>query len=327
MHELCCCKEPKAKMLKIKVAIIGAGYMAAEHMKAFADIEAVTIAGIFSRTRSKAENLAAGFPGTLVCDSIEELYHKTHAEIVIITASITSVKNISAQCFQYPWACFFEKPLGLNLEEAIEIHTNAELHSANAFVLLNRRHYASTAMVMEDMMKMDGSRLIHVQDQEDINAQLEAGTPQPIIDNWMYANAIHLVDYFSFLGRGGIKKVENIVKWDPAHPGFVIASILYESGDIGMYEAVWNAPGPWAVSITTHARRWEMKPLEQAAYQDYRSRTWVPMVSVSEDNRFKPGLRKQAQEVVNAATGKTHSLPTFAEALDTMRLVSAIYRR
>lgn len=312
-------------MSKVKVAIIGAGYMAAEHMKAFADIAEVTIAGIFSKTRGKAENLAASFPDTVVYDSIEELYYKTKADVVIITASITSTKNISAECFKYPWVCFFEKPLGLNLEEAVEIYENAQILSANAFVLLNRRHYASTGVVISDMKNVPGKRLIHVQDQEDIHAQREAGTPGLIIDNWMYANAIHLIDFFSFMGRGSIMEVQNIVKWGPANPGFVIASILYTSGDIGMYEAVWNAPGPWAVSITTNARRWEMKPLETAAYQDYRSRTLIPMSLDTHDTRFKPGLRKQAEQVVNMVTGKAHSLPSLKDALDTMRLVNAIY--
>ena len=42
-----------------KIAIIGAGYMAEEHIRAFSDIEDVVVAGIFSRTRSKAEPLQA----------------------------------------------------------------------------------------------------------------------------------------------------------------------------------------------------------------------------------------------------------------------------
>ena len=42
----------------LKVAIIGAGYMAKEHIKAFQDIKNVQIIGIYSRTYLNAQNLA-----------------------------------------------------------------------------------------------------------------------------------------------------------------------------------------------------------------------------------------------------------------------------
>ena len=44
---------------EVKVAFVGAGYMAEEHMRAFAGLPGVIIAGIHSRTRARAEKLAA----------------------------------------------------------------------------------------------------------------------------------------------------------------------------------------------------------------------------------------------------------------------------
>ena len=43
----------------VKVAYVGAGYMAKEHIKAFADMPEVALAGIYSRTRERAEGLAS----------------------------------------------------------------------------------------------------------------------------------------------------------------------------------------------------------------------------------------------------------------------------
>ena len=42
---------------KIKVAFIGAGNMAKEHIKAFSSLENVELTGIFSRTKEKSEAL------------------------------------------------------------------------------------------------------------------------------------------------------------------------------------------------------------------------------------------------------------------------------
>ena len=47
-------------MTDTRVAIVGAGAMAREHIRAFADVPRVTVCGIHSRTREKAEKLAAG---------------------------------------------------------------------------------------------------------------------------------------------------------------------------------------------------------------------------------------------------------------------------
>jgi predicted dehydrogenase len=310
---------------KIRVAFIGAGYMTTEHMKAFVDIDEISIAGIFSKTRSKAEKLTELYPGAIVCDSIHELYEKTKAAIVVVSVPEMVVAGIAAECFQYPWMCLFEKPLGLNLPEAEKIDALARQSASKVFVLLNRRHYASTKAVLADAENMQGSRLIYVQDQEDIKVQYEKGTPKLLIDNWMYANAIHVIDYFCFLGRGEITKVDNIVPWDPANPQYVISKIEYASGDIGMYQAIWNAPAPWIVSVTSSFRRWEMRPLEQATYQDYGSRRSNQIEPDTWDTQFKPGLREQAEQAVNAFKGLPNTMPSLTESLVTMKLIHKIY--
>ena len=55
--------------LTLKVAFVGAGYMATEHMRAFASLPDVEIAGIYSRTRERAEKLAALYGGSLTLDT------------------------------------------------------------------------------------------------------------------------------------------------------------------------------------------------------------------------------------------------------------------
>jgi predicted dehydrogenase len=312
-------------MSKIKIAFVGAGYMTSEHMKAFADIAEVEMAGIFSRTKSKAEALAALYPGVQVCDSLEELYTRTKADIVVVSVPIPVVAETASKCFNYPWICLFEKPLGLNLTEANAIADEANRTNARVFVLLNRRQYASTKAVLSDLEKQQGTRLIQVNDQEDIKVQRANGSDPLLYDHWMYANAIHVIDYFCFLGRGAITGVENIVKWNPSDPGYVIAKIEYSSGDIGLYQAIWNAPAPWSVAVNTPARRWELKPLEQAAYQDYGSRKPNSVEAVQWDTQFKPGLREQAQQALNAFKKIPHTLPTLIDSLTTMQLVHAIY--
>lgn len=309
----------------IKVAFIGAGYMTTEHSKAFADIKNVSLCGIYSRTRSRAEALAANYSGLICCDSISELYKTCRPDIVVISVPELSVKLICEEAFQYPWTCLVEKPAGYNYEDAEAICRLADKHNTTVYVALNRRHYSSTRNVLTEMAAIEGKRLIHVYDQENPKAALAAGQPQKVVENWMYANSIHLVDYFNFMGRGRIVSIDNLITYDPSKPSFVLSKLEYDSGDVGIYECVWNAPGPWSVVINTQSKRWEMRPVEQATYQLYGSRKQEPLPVHDWDSQFKPGIRLQAQECVNAVMGLKHNLPTVKDAFNSMKLIKAIY--
>ena len=307
------------------VAVIGAGAMAEQHISAFVDIPGVEVAGIHSRTRPKADRLAEEFGISKVCDSVAELYHKTSADLLVVAVSVLSVRDVCAEAFQFPWTCLIEKPVGYDLAEAEEIAAEACKLGRQAFVALNRRHYSSTKAVTADLAEDGEPRLIHVQDQEDLSAAVASGQPEQVVQNWMYANSIHLVDYLRVFGRGEVTSVQPIIRWDPELPRFVVAKVTFSSGDIGLYEAIWNGPGPWAVTVTTQTKRWELRPLEQAAYQPRGSRKLQPVALHEWDTSFKPGFRAQAEAAVRAVKGQANGLPSLEEALASMRLVHQIY--
>jgi predicted dehydrogenase len=311
--------------LVCKVAFVGAGYMTSEHLKAFKDMKNVELVGIFSRTKSRAEKLAFDFGIADVFDSISAMYEVTKADLVVISVPELSVRDVCLEVFKHPWKSLIEKPVGYDLADAQLILEKAKISNSQSFVALNRRHYSSTQIVLADLFKQEGPRVIHVYDQEDQIAARLAGQPELVVKNWMYANSIHVIDLFSILGRGVVISVTPIIKWIPETPKFVMAKIQYDSGDIGIYEAVWNAPGPWAVTVSTKHKRWEMRPLEQAMSQASGSRRSELQVSHEWDKKFKPGLRYQAAEAVKAAQNLHHSLPTLSDAINSMRLIKAIY--
>lgn len=309
-----------------KVAIVGAGYMAREHIRAFQDVENARVVGIMSRTREQATALAEEFRIPQVCDSIVEMYDATKAELVVVTVPELEANRVSCACFEHPWTVLMEKPAGYNLEDAEEIANIAEEKERRAFVALNRRFYSSTQAALADLQGNASPRFIRVQDQEDTKRALEAGQPKLVVDNWMYANSIHVIDYFCLFGRGEIVAVEPIIPWQGEGTRIVAAKVQFDSGDVGLYEGVWNGPGPWSVSISTPEKRWEMRPLEQAAYQLAGQRKLEMAAVHAWDQGFKPGLRLQAQEATRTAlgNGKT-SLPTLDDGLRTMRLVRDIF--
>lgn len=312
-------------MSSISVAFIGAGAMAREHIRAFADLPGVTLAGIHSRTRATAEALAAQHGIMHVCDSIAELHARTGAALVISTVSVAAHHAITLECLAYPWTVFIEKPPGLTPAETAALAAAARGQGRALYVGFNRRFLSSTQAALADLTAVSGRRYIHVQDQQNQAFAAQIGHPPAVVANWMYVNSIHTIDYLRVFGRGRVTQVTPIFPFDPQSPGIVAAALTFESGDQGFYEAIWDGPGPWAVSISTPAVRWELRPLEEAAFQRQGERARHAVEVSPQDRAFKPGFRAQAEAVVRAVQGDSSVLPDIHDALETMRLIERIY--
>jgi predicted dehydrogenase len=308
-----------------RVALVGSGAMGREHARAFSAIENVRVTGIYNRSRMKAEALARELGEMEVYDDIEALYVQSRADLVVIAVPELSIASVIDACLRFPWAILMEKPVGYNVADGEAIAARAKEAGARVMVGLNRRFLSSTRAALDDLRDDPGRRFIHVQDQQSLESARAVGQPEEVVRNWMYANSIHLVDYLPLFGRGTAVEVERIAPWRPDSPGVVLAALRFSSGDLGLYEAIWHGPGPWACTITTSRRRWEMRPLEQAAFQNAGERKVQQIGPDPWDYEFKPGFRRQAEEVIAALDGRPSAVPDIAEAMRTMRLIRDIY--
>ncbi len=306
-----------------RVAMIGAGNMAREHLKAFADIRQVRFAGITSRTRSRAEALAQEFGIQMVVDNVAELADlKPH--LVIITVNAEHVHEVVKECCGYPFAILAEKPVGMSLQQYMETMSVVRRSGAMVFIALNRRLHASTRYLLTELEQCSGPRFIEVFDQQEPERLRQLG--RHIVDQELaFSNGIHAIDFLPFLGRGDIAAVTPVLPWIGPETLAVAAAVNFTSGDMGMYHAVWNAPGPWAVFVTTHEKRFELRPLEKLAIQPMGQRVLKEIALGDLDIRFKPGLRIQAEEAVKAALGLGSRCTALAEARATMELINAVY--
>jgi predicted dehydrogenase len=310
---------------RLNVVIVGAGRMAREHIRAFSDLPGVCIAGITSRTLDRAQALADEFGIRVVCKSLSDLYERTRAQLAVVTVSAESMCEVACQCFAFDWDTLLEKPPGYTVVEAQTIQTAARKSSSRVWVALNRRFLSSTRAALRDLKRRTGPRHIQVHDQIDRNFTASFGHPSQIIDNLMFFSSIHLIDYFRVFGRGKIESVRPVLSWSASQPWLAGAALEFESGDTGLYQAVWDGPGPWAVAVNTPEVRWEMRPLEHASYQLAGDRVAVDAELGVYDRRFKPGFRMQAEQVIDAVLGRSSEAPTLDDAVQTMQLIRAIY--
>ena len=310
---------------KLKVAFIGAGPTNREHLRAFQGLPGIELAGIHSRGLEKARALAAEFSLPFVAASVAELYDKTRADLVVMAVPELSIGPVAEAILSHPWAALMEKPPGHTWQEALHIQQLASSQSRRVFVALNRRHLSSVTTALGDLDQRDEPRFIRVEDQQSLDVARQIGHPETVVQNWMYANSIHLIDTLRHFGRGPVSHVHIIRPWTPEKPGIVVAAIEFASGDTGLYEGIWNGPGPWTVTVNTPSRRWELRPLEQARHVSAGERKLVDVPVSPLDQEFKPGFRRQAEQVVLALRGQPHESPTLDQAMESMDLVHRIF--
>ena len=313
-------------MRDVSVVIVGAGSMAREHAKAFASLEGVTIAGLTSRTRAKADALAREAGIALVTDSIAELHRQTSADLVVITVPELSANPVAMEAFNYQWAVLMEKPAGYDLADAEKIAAAARGRTSPVMVGLNRRFYSSARAIKADLeTRPTEKRFIHVQDQQSYAEARRYNHPPQVVEKFMYANSIHLIDLIPFFGRGQVERVETLTPWRGEATEVMLSYIEFDSGDTALYEGLWKGPGPWAANVSTPGKRWIMQPLEQAIYQNAGERARHTTEASDEDKQLKAGFLLQARAAVAAVRGGASAIPSIDDSLQTMRLINRMF--
>lgn len=309
----------------IKVVIIGAGYMAREHARAISNIDGVCIVGAMGRNKTKIQSFCGDFSIDVCAETVSELYKKTQANALVIAVNELSSPAIVMEALNFPWIILSEKPVSLDLEEAQQIEKKRMALKRKLFVAMNRRHYGSTIAARELLDSDNNTRVVEIHDQENTLAALASGSPKEVVSKWMVANSIHLIDYFSVFCRGKLCNLQFIEKLNTKKPFLTMAILRFDSGDLGIYTAFWNAPGPWSVKITTREQLLEMRPLEGLEQQVFpeKSKNRISLPAV--DKEYKPGIYRQAEQLIAATKSQDHSLPSLIDYLETHKLVEKLY--
>lgn len=309
----------------VRVAIVGAGGMANEHIRAFSALPDVEVCGIHSRTRSRAEELAQSHDIAIVADSISELKDKTAADLVVVAVPELAANKVAKDCFSHDWAVLLEKPAGYDLADAEDIAAAAKAHSKPVMVGFNRRFYSSVATVLADIDTRDEARYVRIQDQQSYEEARRYNHPEEVVERFMYANSIHVIDLIRAICRGRVVDVNPIKPWMGEQTEVVLVYITFDSGDCALYEGLWKGPGPWAAAVSTPARRWLMQPLEDAAFQNAGERTRQERLRDQIDVDFKPGFFRQAEAVVASVRGQESAAVSIDQSLETMRLINRMF--
>lgn len=311
-----------------RIAIIGAGRMAEKHLEALSRIPEMIAVGIFSRTASKSKHLAEQHNIEFVASSIFELFDLTQAMAVIIAVNEPSTEEVCIEAMNFPWKILVEKPVGLNTPSLDRIVSHRCKTRSEVFVAMNRRQYFSVLSAVAELENCKNKRLVQICDQEDPAGALANGRDKKTCENWHFANSIHLIDLFYVFCRGAVVDVKNIIAWKSGFESkFTHSIISFSSGDIGIYHSIWNAPGPWSVSVETDIKRLELRPIERLSVQHYSEK--IPQEikeKLGVASESKPGFYNQLIEFRKQLQCGISKLPTIDIYKRTAELTDMLYQ-
>jgi predicted dehydrogenase len=308
-------------MRAIKLCFFGAGSIIEYHINSFNNLKSVELFSILSRSKEKSAILKKKYSIKNIYEDYRDFKNIKGPKIAIIGVSVMATFDVCKKVFNYFDYCFIEKPPGYNFLEAKKIYNLSKKKKVKLFVGLNRRFFSSTENIVK-LLKSDKSRrIVNILDYQNISNQLNFH-PKKVLDNWHFANSIHLIDYINILCRGKILSV-HIKKFKNLKDR--IATLSFSSGDICVYQSVWNRPGPWKITLSNDTKYYKLEPLEELSYRTFASRKYVTINTHLDDIKFKAGFRNQAKNIISLIKKKKHGLVSIKAAIKTMAIINKIY--
>jgi len=308
---------------QIRVGLIGAGYMGREWARALSAHPLFGLGGVLSRSPARAQEIAKDFQ-TVVAESIESL-NQLAPDAVIVAVPELQLPSVFQETSKWDWVILTEKPAGLDLITAKELHEIAASRSGSSFVALNRRFYSSAQEMAAGLAASQGSAELLLVDQHDTVSAKSAGQPDAVIRKWHFANAIHTLDLLRFIGRGEPEVVSTAREAIGPQSFVVRAHFEFTSSDRATYISIWNAPGPWMFQCFTESEVLELRPIEQMWRTPAGSRESQKIEPSDVDLNFKPGLWRMLDELSAFYFTGSCELPSFEDSLTSMALVASVY--
>ena len=105
----------------IKLALIGAGPIARNHLEVIKSIDELKAVGIVSRGGSSAKQLASSYKIDFYGQKVDDVIAKSNPDAILVLVSPDQMAKVGRDVLEFSLPVFFEKPPALRLKEAIDL--------------------------------------------------------------------------------------------------------------------------------------------------------------------------------------------------------------
>lgn len=294
---------------EVRLGVVGAGKIAVKHLEALQDVAGAKVVGVTSRTREKAQAMAAQFSIPCVADDMASLIREARPDALLLLVSASSIFTVARAALETGLPLFIEKPAGLNPAESGELARVSGKLGARTMVGYNRRYYSVFHQGIEIIRRHGPLLGVMVEGHERIDAVRATGKHgDDVLAGWIFANSTHTIDLLRFFG-GEVGALHCLARNVREPRGDQFAAIMeFEQGALGNYSAHWLSPGGWRVVLYGRGVTVEFKPLEAARWTDAAGAAHE-IVPSADDTRFKPGFHAQMTAFAELVRGAPVAWP------------------
>ncbi|REJ78675.1 MAG: gfo/Idh/MocA family oxidoreductase [Acidobacteria bacterium] len=196
-------------MSKVRIGIIGTGYIGNVHGRIYTGDERAEIGALFDIVPERAEAAARKIGGK-VCSSREELFD--HCDAVLVCTPNKTHVEIAKDAVAHGKHVFCEKPFAIGLEAAQELLDSA-LSSENVFQVGHNRRYAPVYAKLKELLGEDRAHSAHIKMNRGELKNPEWTGDVNVTGGFLYETTIHLFDMMRFQ----FGEIEELVAYGSQH--------------------------------------------------------------------------------------------------------------
>lgn len=313
-------------MAKIRVGLIGAGSMASTfHYPSLAEFDDVEFVGLCDLIESKRTALAAKLDITSRFQDYREMLDRTQPQAVCIFAPPHQIFDPVVSCLKRGLHVFIEKPPAVTTFQTEAMARLAAEHGCITQVGFNRRHDPLLNLALDSARATGPVNQVQATFFKQSTAIYYDGAVDVI-----GCDAIHAVDALRYMAGGQVVHVAAVIgQFDSSVPNAWNALVCFDNGVLGVLQSNWNTGGR-RHTFEVHSAGYSAY-IEQATEIDeirpaQRTRRSIAEVMGADaaDERKRNGFYQQARHWIDCIQANRQPSASFADAVETMRLVDAI---
>jgi myo-inositol 2-dehydrogenase/D-chiro-inositol 1-dehydrogenase len=181
-------------MSKLKIGVVGTGYIGNVHGRIFSRDERVEIGALYDIIPERAAATSKAIGGK-VCSSRDELM--ANCDAVIVCAPNKTHKEIALHAIAEGKHVFCEKPFTIGVEDARELRNAADLGQGVFQVGFNRR-FAPVYQKLRELLQFDRAHSAHIKMNRGELLNPEWTGDVNVTGGFLYETTIHLFDMMRF---------------------------------------------------------------------------------------------------------------------------------
>ncbi len=321
-------------MGRIRVGILGFGFIGNLHAHAVVNTEATELAGVWTRDDGTLDKFKETFPQGRLFSSPEEMAASGDVDAIVVGLPNSLHYRETLRALRNGKHVLVEKPMAMTTPEGLEMAEYADAHGLQLMVghmwRFDREFLAVRKLVVEgdigDMVKTKGYGIHENWGPAGWFVQKELAGGGALVDM-----GVHAIDSVRFLlGDPLPKKVFATVgthygKYDVDDTGVIV--IVWDSGVTSVIESGWWHPhmdGPEASTQLFGTKGYARVFPTMAKFPDGRP-PWLPRFPARAEHCEQHIYDGQMAEFAAAIQGGRAPVPGAAEGLVVMRICEAAY--